>query len=260
LDSLRTAGAWLALTLAAAAALALLTVPGARAATVTIGSPLTGTFSSTDLGVDQVTWTNVALPPGETLASPVDGTIRRWRMIGPAGGPFRLRVLTPAGGTSYTGAGTGPPQTPTTNGTQIFPADLPINAGQIVGFDNLGTTDKVGVQLVTGATYTDWNPALADGESREYTNPYGGGAELGFNADVRYCVVPALAGKKLGAAKQALTAADCALGKITRPKKKAKRKKAKFVRGQSAAPGSSISDTAPIDLRLGKKPGKKRKR
>ena len=198
------------------------------------------------------TWANTGLPPGANLTSPSDGTIVRWRIVEATGGPFRLRVLTPVGGITYTGAGTGPPVTPTTNATETFPANLPIKAGQIVGYDNTNNSDTIGFTTATGATYTDWNPALADGDTLPYTNPYGANGELGFNADVRYCIVPALTGTKIGAARQALAAADCTVGKIRRPTNKARRKKAKFVRAQSAVAGSSISDTAPIDLVLGK--------
>jgi hypothetical protein len=150
------------------------------------------------------------------------------------------------------------PGTNATGTTETFPASLPIRAGQIVGFDDTGTTDTFSLMTVPGATYTDWNPPLADGSSLPYTNPYGAGAELAFNADVRYCVVPALTGRKLGAAREALAAADCALRKIVRPKKRARRRKAKFVRAESVAAGTSISDTAPVDLMLGKKRHKKR--
>lgn len=198
------------------------------------------------------TWANTGLPPGANLTSPSDGTIVRWRIVEATGGPFRLRVLTPVGGITYTGAGTGPPVTPTTNATETFPANLPIKAGQIVGYDNTNNSDAIGFTTATGATYTDWNPALADGDTLPYTNPYGANGELGFNADVRYCIVPALTGTKIGAARQALAAADCTVGKIRRPTKEARRKKAKFVRAQSAVAGSSISDTAPIDLVLGR--------
>lgn len=252
----RRPGGQLRLALALAVLLALLMASAARAATVTIGSPLTGTFTS-QMGGLAGTWTNTGLPMGANLISPSDGTIVRWRIVGATGGPFYLRVLTPVVGTTYTGAGTGPAQTPSTNGTETFPANLPIRAGQIVGFDNANNSDMFGLKISAGATYTDWNPALADGATLPYTNPYGANGEIGFNADVRYCVVPALTGTKIGAARQALTAADCAVGKISRPTNKARRKKAKFVRAVSAVAGSSISDTAPIDLVLGKKGHKK---
>jgi hypothetical protein len=46
---------------------------------------------------------------------------------------------------------------------------------------------------------------------------------------------------------------------VKRPKSKSARKKAKFVKSQSVAPGTSISDTAPVDLKLGKKPKRHKK-
>ena len=236
MNSPRTSWTRVWLPVAVVALLTLLTAPGAGAVTVTIGSPLTGPFSPGSSGMP-ATWTNTVLPPGASLKSPNDGTIVRWRIVGASGGPFYLRVLTPDGGTTYTGAGTGPAQFPTTSGTQTFPASLPIGAGQIVGFDNTGTMDTFAFATVPGATYTDWNPPLADGSALPYTNPYGAGGELAFNADVRYCVVPALTGKKLGAAKRALAAADCALGKIVRPKKKARRKKAEVRAGRERRRG-----------------------
>jgi hypothetical protein len=252
-----TTGLWLPLAIAGVLALF---ASAAQAATVTIGSPLSGTFSAGSSTMP-ATWTNTVLRPGETLTSPSDGTIVRWRIVGATGGPFHLRVLTPVSGTTYTGAGTGPPQIPganPTDATETFPANLAIRAGQIVGFDSAGMMDTFSSLAAPGATYTDWNPPLADGSSLPYTNPYGADYELAFNADVRYCVVPALTGKKLGAAKRALAAADCALGKVARPKKKATRRRAKFVRAESVAAGTSISDTAPVDLTLGKKRQKKR--
>ena len=60
---------------------------------------------------------------------------------------------------------------------------------------------------------------------------------------------------KLSAAKQALSNGNCTLGTIRKPKK---RKRSKTVRGQSAAPGTAIADTAAIDISVGKpKPKKK---
>ncbi len=70
----------------------------------------------------------------------------------PAAAPFYLRVVAPVGGTTYTGAGTGPAQFPTTDATETFPASLPIRTGQIVGFDNAGTMDTFSSMAAPGAT------------------------------------------------------------------------------------------------------------
>jgi beta-lactam-binding protein with PASTA domain len=116
----------------------------------------------------------------------------------------------------------------------------------------------MGIANTAGGTAIAWAPHLASGQTRS-ADPLPDGTEIALQATVRFCSVPALKGKKLGAARQALAAADCTAGAVKKPKKKAARKKAKFVKSQSAAPGTSISDTAPIDLTLGKAPKKHRK-
>ena len=70
--------------------------------------------------------------------------------------------------------------------------------------------------------------------------------------------MPNVIGKKQAAASDALAAADCSVGQILKPKQKAKRKKAKFVRSTSVPAGTAVSDTTPIDLSFGKKPKKKK--
>ncbi len=77
--------------------------------------------------------------------------------------------------------------------------------------------------------------------------------EYVYNATVRYCLTPKLKGMKLKAARNALTAAACAVGKVSPSKKK---REGKFVHSQSIPPGTSLPDAAPIDLKVGKKPKK----
>lgn len=173
------------------ALLALLALPvmaaPAGAATVTIGSPLTQSFTQTTLnGVG--TGINVALPePGAIVASPFDGTVVRWRISGASGGPFVLRVLRPAGGPeTFTGAGTSAPATPSSSGVQVFPAALPIKAGDVIGFSNSNKTgDKIGVvKELPGALALSWVPPLADGSTLQATND-SAGIEIAINADVQ---------------------------------------------------------------------------
>ena len=101
--------------IAAAVALAL---PAAAGAATTVGSALTATpESSATCGLG--TFTNTVLATG-MLHAPFDGVIVRWRLkMAAAGGSFayKLRVLRPAGGSTYTGAGTGPGQTAPSVGT-----------------------------------------------------------------------------------------------------------------------------------------------
>ena len=85
---------------AATTALLLLTAAApARAAPVTIGSPLSANFTQTTSS-GLATGANTVLPePGARPLSPVAGAVRRWRVQGT--GTFTLLVLHPAGGGAY---------------------------------------------------------------------------------------------------------------------------------------------------------------
>jgi len=180
------------------AALLLLLGGEAEAATVTVGSPLTVTFPGTYTSLPSGTWVNSQLAePGSSAASPVSGTVVRWRMIGNyGGGPFTLRVLRPDGTGKFTGAGTSAPfdlAPSPKGGLQTFSTSLPISAGDLIGLDITGGT-YIGVAGVAGSQAINWNPALADGKTlaAPYSFP---GSELGFNADVDY-TVPVRAGTR----------------------------------------------------------------
>jgi hypothetical protein len=124
-----------------ALAVGALAASGAQASTVTVGSPLIGSFTNTDsCAFPSCTWTSSQLAgAGANATSPVTGVIVRWRMTGSySGGPFKLRVLRPASGGAYTGAGTSGPVTPP-GGTQTFAANLPIEAGDLIGIDEPNT-------------------------------------------------------------------------------------------------------------------------
>lgn len=72
------------------------------------------------------------------------------------------------------------------------------------------------------------------------------------------CVVPKLAGKKLGAARSALTAAHCTVGTVTKPKAKRGHKPVALV-VKSSAPGPGAKPASgKVNLTLGPKPRPKR--
>jgi hypothetical protein len=75
------------------------------------------------------------------------------------------------------------------------------------------------------------------------------------------CVVPRLKGKSLKAAASLLSAAGCALGKVTRPKPRKHRKVTKnlVVVAQSAAPGTQLRAGSKVALTLGQVAGGKRR-
>jgi hypothetical protein len=164
--------------------LAALTAP-AQAATVTVGSPLTASFPDTFTGTD--TEANGALgDSGTNVTSPVTGTIVSWRLVAKGTGQVALRVLRPAAGGAYTGAGTSNRETPAGSGTQTFAINLPIRAGDLLGLDLVTPASAVGQGAVVGSTVYEWGGGLAllaDGSTAPPDNTYEG-FELGFNAQV----------------------------------------------------------------------------
>jgi hypothetical protein len=71
---------------------------------------------------------------------------------------------------------------------------------------------------------------------------------------VKRCVVPRLTGKTLTAAKKSLNSAKCALGKVTRPRKKTR---ATLIVTKQTKAGTKLSATGKVSLTLGRKPKKK---
>ncbi len=107
-----------------------------------------------------------------------------------AGGSFayKLRVLRPAGGSSYTGAGTGPGQTAPSVGTNVItlPSPVPIKSGDIVGVDcPAGAPVPFSNTAPASSTFGFFSsPVLADGGTpRSPTNQISNDEEL-VNADV----------------------------------------------------------------------------
>jgi hypothetical protein len=132
---------------------ALLVAATAQASTITVGSVLPPGSTPTEFKSVE-TFFNTALPEkGANLTSPVSGAIVRWRMQDPAGGPFYLRVLRPNGSGGYMAAGTSNPVTPSGAGLQTFTANLPVQAGDLIGVDPTNVSDKIGVAEVAGASY-----------------------------------------------------------------------------------------------------------
>jgi hypothetical protein len=139
--------------MALAAAWALVAAVAAGATTVTVGSVLPPTFTSTPFeGVR--TQFNTTLPEtGANLASPVNGAIVRWKMQGAVGGPFTLRVLHPNGSGAYTATGSSQPVKPTGLGIETFSTQLPIRSGDLIAVDSSNPTDEIGVADASGAGY-----------------------------------------------------------------------------------------------------------
>jgi hypothetical protein len=158
---------WIA---ALAAVMALGTATAAEAAPVTVGSTLSGEALPGEAS-ESGTFLNLALAtPGTHATSPVTGAIISWHLRD-AEGPFRLRVLRPAGGTSYTAITSSPTMTATggpKSGIQTFPAAVPIQAGDAIGLD-INKGDKVAIIPGNpGDLAAAWVPPIPDGATQPY--------------------------------------------------------------------------------------------
>ena len=163
---------------------ALLAATGAQASTVTVGSVLPPGAEPTEFKSVE-TFFNTALPEkGANLTSPVSGAIVRWRMQNPVGGPFFLRVLRPNGSGGYMAAGTSNPVTPSGAGLQTFTANLPVQAGDLIGVDPTNVTDKIDVAKAPGASFGFIFPPPFDGAT---VAPSGSkaGEEVELSAEVQ---------------------------------------------------------------------------
>jgi hypothetical protein len=241
--------------LAAVAAWALSAAASAQASIVTVGSPLPASFTATPIG-GSLTAINSTLPePGAHVTSPVNGTVVSWRITGAAGGPFNLRVLRPAGGKNYKGAGTSAPQTPSSTATLTFPTNLPIHAGDTVGLDNVSSPiDQIGGNTsLPGANLLLWSPLLANGETRRGTTQ--STTEIGFNADVSYAI--AFGGVKRNRSKGTATLAVDVPGAGTLSLT-GKGVKAQRI-GGAARVSKAVSAAGRVKLRIKAKGKKKRK-
>jgi|SRR3954451_11758378 hypothetical protein len=224
----RTHRGVIAALIAIAAAMSVLWVSAAEGATVTVGSLLTAAPGGGTAGNNgtSLTVANTALPePGTHVTSPVSGTIISWRAMTTGVGPYAIRVLRPAGGDAYTGAGTsvGNVDTP---GDHTFTANLPIQAGDLLGLDLPNQQGMQGANT-PGATFVAWIfdsvhgiGALPDG-STAAPNPIltSSDAELFFNAVVQY-PDPATPKKNCKKKKKHKRSASSAKKKCKKKKKK----------------------------------------
>jgi hypothetical protein len=225
---------------------ALLMAPGAGATTVTVGSPLTLSFDTETFGSSRSLTNFTLAEPGATPTAPANGTITSWKVLAASGGPLKLRVVHPLGGNLFTGGGTAVSGPITGLGLLNFTARLPIKAGDYIGLDPTANSDAIGGNFTTpGSTFVDFGSPLVDGApGNPADTPVQG--EAAFNAQVLLnCIVPKLKGKKLSAARRALTNAGCATPRI---KKKGKTKKT--IKKQNPAPGTEIPGDQSTVLKL----------
>jgi hypothetical protein len=174
----------LALAIFALASACALLAGTAQANTVTVGSVLPSGAVSEPVGEVQ-TFFNTALPEkGASLASPVTGTIVRWRLVGAKGGPFYLRVLRPNGLGAYTAVGTSSGVTPANTTLQTFNANLPIKAGDLLAVDPTNPSDELGFVAAAGSAYRTIFPTPFEGATVPAREPVSG-KEIELSAEVQ---------------------------------------------------------------------------
>jgi hypothetical protein len=148
----------IAVLVAAATAVSLWIAPAAGAATVTLG-PTGDFFPSLHSNNGDITVANVTLnEPGLNVSSPVNGTIVQWHVVTGGTGQYVLRVIRPAPGGLYAAVGSSPADV-TTAGPNTFPANLPIQAGDLIGVD-VPTNQGIALGTVAGSKYVGWGTPL----------------------------------------------------------------------------------------------------
>jgi hypothetical protein len=179
----RNGSTWPRWTAALALALAGIVPATAAAEPVIVGSPLEGKLLSGKAGKEGTYFNSALAAPDANVTSPIDGAIINLNMLGVgAGTPYRLRILSPDGGSSYTARASSKTIVPDADGRGEF-RTLLIKAGETVGLDMPAEAKLGGYEAGPAAAYAFWAPPLDDGASL----PYDGtrtGVELAFNVEV----------------------------------------------------------------------------
>ncbi len=144
-------------------------------------------------------------------------------------------------------------------GTEVTLAATAASGSSFAGWSGGGCsgTGSCKVTLNADTTVTATFDKEASGGGGGGTGGGGGGTPPPPPPPPAQCVVPKLKGKTLGQAKSALRAAQCALGKVTKPKKA---KGALVVKSSSPGPGKALAAGSKVNLKLGPKPKKKKKK
>jgi len=136
----------------------------ASASAATVGSPLAASPVVRQCG-SGTTFTSMLGETGALVAMPYGGVLVRWRVEGFLGN-FALRVLRPGFSGGYRGVGTGPTQAATSTASTTFALSVPlrVDAGDLIGFDCVGSPagSTVGIAQVPGSSYGSFAQPLSD--------------------------------------------------------------------------------------------------
>jgi hypothetical protein len=229
--------------LVAALACGLLSVSSAGAKTVTVGQLFTPETSC--FGLFTALQTGVA--SGNSYVVPKAGVITSWSFhdgVTPVSA-LKLKVGRSVGGGRYKLVAQAKAGPQTANAVHTYKAHIAVVAGDLIGYSNTGGTcgTHTGNSLDTYAFAPGRD--VAPGTTRHFKS----GTNFKIPVSVRVsedCTVPNLRGKTLKAAKKALKANSCTLGKVT-PKGQTTGK----VKSQSPAAGKTLKPGAKVNVRLG---------
>lgn len=245
-----------ALTVTAALAGAVATAPAASADTQVIGSALALPMSipgqvctANCLSFQQAQVGGTGPLP---IVSPANGIVTEWAVrTGDPDAIYTLRILRPAGTNTFLGAGGSAPQAPvppgTTDSVIRYPApSISIKQGDSIGILQTGAPEGLPQNTTNGVAANvianNFGGLPLDGATAPFMPDVQ--HELLLQATVKFCKVPNLKGKKAGAARKALAAADCAAKLSRKPTKKDKNvgkvTKQKLKPGATAPPGTSV--------------------
>jgi hypothetical protein len=140
---------------------------GASAKLITVGSPLTASFTSHEFGQAETVMNSALGETGAQVTSPISGSIIRWHITLATGGPFFLRALTPEICCSgYVGSGSlSAGEVPVSTATQTYKTDLPIEKGDFIGLDNSNGSDTIGLASVSGSVLSSFAPPVPNTNS-----------------------------------------------------------------------------------------------
>ncbi|MBV9817544.1 MAG: hypothetical protein JOZ07_04255 [Solirubrobacterales bacterium] len=192
--------AWIVATVLAVAAGVLAATAmkssGAASQTVTLGS--TSGTPNQNICPAGTNCTYLTFSSGSTpaLQVPFDGTVTGFSVnSGSSGGTVRLRVLRPAGGGQYTGAGTSASDT-LADGPNSFSTSLAVKAGDLLGLDNATSA----LLFDTSSIEPDvqyFQPGLADDQTGA-PGQVEGGYRLLLSATVQAAATPTTTGTTPG--------------------------------------------------------------
>jgi hypothetical protein len=153
---------------AAVAAAGLPATAPASASTI-LGDPATPS-DACDAGLTYLQTGSI----GASYTAPTAGVITEWSFRADATPPqLKIKMGRPEGGNAYTIVGASSVQAPVANGLNSFPAQIPVQAGDVLGVTPV-MTGHCGISPASGYSFHYFNGDPAPGTTATYLGPYSG--------------------------------------------------------------------------------------